>query len=108
MILIVLSAVLLVISYPQMDLGPLAWVALVPFFFALDGKNARCAFSLGYACGFLFFAGTLGWFIYVTYPGAFLFIAYLSLYFAAFAAAFVFFRRLGLLPRLFTLSAVWV
>ena len=108
MILIVLSAVLLVISYPQMDLGPLAWVALVPFFFALDGKNARCAFGLGYACGFLFFAGTLGWFIYVTYPGAFLFIAYLSLYFAAFAAAFVFFRRLGLLPRLFTLCAVWV
>ncbi|MBI3315025.1 MAG: apolipoprotein N-acyltransferase [Candidatus Omnitrophica bacterium] len=108
MILVVLSAVLLVISYPQTDWGPLAWLALVPFFFALDGKNARSAFSLGYACGFLFFAGTLGWFVYVTYPGAFLFIAYLSLYFAAFAVAFVFFRRLGLLARLFTLSAVWV
>jgi len=108
MILVILSAVLLVISYPQMDCWPLAWVALVPFFFALDGKNARSAFGSGYACGFLFFAGTLGWFIYVTYIGAFLFIAYLSLYFAVFAVAFVFFRRLPLMPRLFTLSAVWV
>ncbi len=108
MILVVLCAVLLVISYPQMDWGPLAWVALVPFFFALDGKNARCAFGSGYVCGFLFFAGTLGWFVYVTYPGALLLIAYLSLYFAVFAATFIFFRRLGLVPRLFTLSAVWV
>ena len=108
MILVVLSAVLLVLSYPQMDWGPLAWVALVPFFFAIDGKNARCAFGSGYVCGFLFFAGTLGWLIYVTYLGAFLFIAYLSLYFAVFTAAFVFFRSLSLMPRLFTLSAVWV
>ena len=91
--LIVVSTVLLVISYPQMDCWPLAWVALVPFLFALDGKQAKSAFGLGYLYGFLFFAGTLGWFIYVTYPGAFLLVAYFALYFAVFAVAFIYCRK---------------
>ena len=106
--LVVLSVALLVISYPQIDAWPLAWAALVPFLFALDGKKVRSAFGLGYLCGFLFFAGTLGWFIYVTYPGAFLLVAYFAVYFAVFAVAFVYFQRLPLLARIFTLAAFWV
>ncbi len=90
-----------------MEWWPCIWIALVPLFFVLDGKSIKSAFGWGYACGFLFFAGTLGWFIYVTYPGAFLIIAYLSLYFAVFAAAFVYFKKLPLVTRILTLAAVW-
>ncbi|MBI4309454.1 MAG: apolipoprotein N-acyltransferase, partial [Candidatus Omnitrophica bacterium] len=103
-----LSAVLLIIAYPQIEWWPLAWAAFVPLFLAIDGKCYKSAFGWAYLCGFIFFAGTLGWFVYVTYPGAFLLIAYLSLYFALFGAAFKWARPLPLLSRLFIVPSVWV
>ncbi len=101
------SAFLLIIAYPQIEWAPLAWVALVPLFFTIDGQRPWVAFRRAYLCGFIFFAGTLGWLVYVTYPGAFLMVAFLSLYFAIFGAAFVYFQRLPLIARLLTLSAAW-
>ena len=61
----------------------LAWVALVPLLCALDGQKPWPAFRRAYLCGFLFFFATIGWFVYVTYPGAFLLVAFLSLYFVS-------------------------
>ncbi len=103
----VLSAFLLIISYPQIECWQLAWVALVPVLFVISTKTSGKAFVWGLLFGFLFFFGTLGWLIYVTYPGAILLSLYLALYPAFFALGFVYFKRLPLTPRVFVLSSLW-
>jgi len=103
-----LSAVLLTLSFPRIEWAPLAWGALVPLLCALNGQNPWTAFRRAYLCGFLFFFLTLGWFVYVTYAGAFLLVAFLSLYFAFFGMLFVYFQRLALIPRIFVLASGWV
>ena len=103
-----LSAGLLDLSFPQIEWSFLAWFALVPLFCVLDGQKPWGAFRRAYLCGFLFFFATLGWFVYVTYPGAILLVAFLSLYFALFGMIFVYFQRLPLIPRIFVLSSGWV
>ncbi|MBF0570567.1 MAG: apolipoprotein N-acyltransferase [Candidatus Omnitrophica bacterium] len=85
----------------------MAWISLVPFFCILDGQGTWRAFRRAYLYGFVFFLGTLGWFVYVTYPGAFLLVAFLSLYFAFFGVIFVYFQRLALMPRIFVLASCW-
>ena len=50
-----LSGVLLVLSFPQFDLGGLAWVALVPLLVALDGKGPGPASLLSFTTGLIFF-----------------------------------------------------
>src|SRR5258708_1017798 len=106
-LLCLLSAGLLVLSFPQIEFSFLAWCALVPLFSLLAGKKPWRAFRCAYFCGFLFFSVTLGFFVYVTYPGTFLLVAFLSLYFAFFGMIFVYFQRLVLVPRIFVLSAAW-
>ena len=103
-----LSAVLLVLSFPQMELSFLSWIALVPLFAVIDGQKPWRAFRRAYLCGFLFFFATLGWFVYVTFPGALLLVAFLSLYFGFFGMIFVYFHRLPFIPRIFVISSAWV
>jgi apolipoprotein N-acyltransferase len=103
-----LSAGLLVLSFPKIEWSALAWVALVGLLCALDGQKPWPAFRRAYLCGFLFFFGTLGWFVHVTYPGAFLVVAFLSLYFAVFGPVFVYFQKLPVTPRIFVLASGWV
>ncbi len=103
-----LSAGLLVVSFPQIEWSFLAWVALVPLFCVLDGQGPWRAFRRAYLCGFLFFGFTLGWVVYVTYPGAIVLIAFLSLYFAIYGMIFVYFQRVALFPRIFVLASSWV
>ncbi|MBI3602057.1 MAG: apolipoprotein N-acyltransferase [Candidatus Omnitrophica bacterium] len=101
------SAFLLVIAYPQIEYWPLAWVALVPLLFALDGKTFRQAWGGGFLFGFLFFFATVGWLMYVTVPGAVLLVAYLALYTAFFARGFVYFQKFPVISRVFVLSSLW-
>jgi len=103
-----LSAVLLVLSFPQIEWSFLVWVALVPLFCVLDGQKSWTAFRRAYLCGFLFFAATIGFFVYVTYPGTFCLVAFLSLYFAIFGMLFVYFQKLPVIPRIFVLASAWV
>lgn len=60
--LAVLSAALLVCSFPDLNLWPLAWVGLVPLFLivALRPQRGR-AFLLGWLTGTLFFYGSCYW-----------------------------------------------
>ena len=92
-ILAVLSALLLFLSFPNANLFPLAWVALVPFFIAIKNiADRKSAFWIGYLTGFLFFGGLLIA-IALLYPYATLFatligylllVGYIALYFAVF------------------------
>lgn len=101
-LLAVLSAFLLFLSFPNANLFPVAWVALVPLFIALTRATSwKSAFWIGYVTGFLFFAGLLpailllypyaGVFatmvgnILVTTMAYLLLVGYIALYFAAFA-----------------------
>ncbi len=62
----VLTAVLLILSYPKFNQGWLAWGALGPLsFYILKSKTPKAAAAGGLACGFLFYSGILYW-IYPT------------------------------------------
>jgi apolipoprotein N-acyltransferase len=64
--LVVGSALLLVLSFPDFELWPLAWVGLVPFFLIIARPiKGRRAFLLGWLWGAIFFYGTCWW---LTYP----------------------------------------
>ena len=58
-----LSALLLVLSFPDFDLWPLAWVGLVPLMLAVARDPARGpqAFVLGWLTGTLYFYGSCWW-----------------------------------------------
>lgn len=103
----IISAVLLVLSFPQVHWSILAWIGLVPLLLMVEGKSLRAAFGWSYLVGFLFFAGTLGWFVYVTYVGAIVLVAYLALYFALFGLACRYFQDLPILPRTVVTAASW-
>src|SRR5215210_6275425 len=60
--LAVLSAALLIFSFPDFNLWPLAWVALVPLLMAVARRPQRGrAFLLGWLMGTLFFYGSCYW-----------------------------------------------
>lgn len=88
-----LSAILLFLSFPTVNLFPLAWVALVPLFIALMGaKDRKSSFWIGYLTGFLFFAGLLPAIallypyanIFATLVGYLVLVGYTALYYAVF------------------------
>src|SRR5437588_4161510 len=60
------SALLTILSFPDCDIWPLAWVGLVPLLvvIAQSSKESR-AFLLGWLWGIVFFYGTCWW---LTYP----------------------------------------
>ena len=89
-----LSAILLFLSFPNANLFPLAWIALVPFFIALTcTSDWKSTFWISYLTGFLFFAGLLIAIallypyanIFATMVGYLLLVGYTALYFAVFA-----------------------
>jgi apolipoprotein N-acyltransferase len=58
----VLSAFLLILSFPDFNLWPLAWVGLVPLLVAVARVGrTRQAFMLGWTWGALFFYGSCWW-----------------------------------------------
>ncbi len=60
-----LSSLLLIVSFPDFELWPLAWVALVPLMFAVAHRpRPLAAFGLGWATGALFFYGSCWWLTY--------------------------------------------
>ena len=114
-ILAVLSALLLFLSFPNLNLFPFAWVAMVPFFIALTrATDWKKAFWIGYLTGFLFFAGLLPAIlllypyanIFATMVGYLLLVGYTALYFAAFAVLMRFAPRRS--NVLFSLSAACI
>jgi len=110
------SGVLLSLSMPGPDAGLLAWVALAPLLWALDGRAPKEAFKLGLLAGAAFFALLLHWLYtlwdwasFAIVPGYILLVGYLSLYWGAFGALFAFMsRRLPPVALVFVVPALWV
>lgn len=106
--LIILSAILLILSFPNFNIEFLAWFALVPLFFAIDSKKTSGAFALSYICGFLFFLGTTYWLIHVTLPGMIAVALYLALYFGLFGLIVSHSQKLKTCHLLIFVPAAWV
>ncbi|MBI4385072.1 MAG: apolipoprotein N-acyltransferase, partial [Nitrospinae bacterium] len=60
-VLSVLTGVLLILIFPGFDLEPLAWVALVPLFFAIEDQPLPRAALCGLLAGVVFYFGGLSW-----------------------------------------------
>lgn len=107
-ILTVLSAIFLILSFPNFNLYYLAWVAFLPLFFALDGLSPARSFGLAYIAGVLFFLGTIYWLVHVTLPGMIIVAAYLAFYIALFGLIFSLLSRLNSFILLFFVPSLWV
>jgi len=106
-LLCVLSAVLLIFSFPNFDLSIFAWIAFVPLFFAIRDRKASSAFLLGFITGLIFYLVSIYWLANVTWLGFIL----LSLYLALYLGVFVFFIRYTLSEiryPLIIIPAIWV
>ncbi len=114
-----LSGILLVLSFPNFDLEFLAWVALVPLLYAVEGKGLWKSFKLGLLTGLISFLGILYWIIVAVHnygnipliPSILillLLVFYLSLFIGAFTFLFRFIQiRVGFTTFLFT-PFLWV
>jgi apolipoprotein N-acyltransferase len=114
-----LSGLLLILSFPNFDLEFLAWVALIPLFYAIEGKGLYRTFELGFLTGLISFLGILYWIIVAvhTYGNVplilsglilLLLVVYLSLYIGAFTYLTRMIQiRSGLQTILFT-PILWV
>ena len=113
------SGLFLPLSFPKSDLGLLAWIALVPLHWALDGKNKTQAFWVGWLSGTIAFTGMMAWVVTamntygkvplaISYGLLLLLAAYLGLYVGLYAAGGVWFRNL--IPRygFFVFPCLWV
>ncbi len=113
------SGLVLVFSFAPYDLYGLAWVALVPFFLAIEGMPAGRAARAGFIMGMFYFFGTTYWIYHSMrdYGGMSLLAslvivialaAYLSLYTSAFAALYAAKIRHTKLPALLVAPVLWV
>ncbi|HEX7535292.1 MAG TPA: hypothetical protein VF343_08535, partial [Syntrophales bacterium] len=114
----VATGILLFLSFPKHGAGIVAWVALIPLFFALrDTDDIRDALLAGFVAGLTFNIGLMYWitFVVVRYGhlaysiGIFLMVlvaAYLSIYVALFAAGVVYFSGKGI-ARIIAVPTLW-
>jgi apolipoprotein N-acyltransferase len=116
-ILALLSGLLLILAFPKLDQGWLAWVALVPLLLAIRKADTKSAFIIGFASGWVQYLGVTYWTVHTmnVYGGLplvvcivllLLLAAYLALYTGLFTAALA---RLCPKPWLLVLlaPAVW-
>ena len=113
------SGILLILSFPNFDLEFLAWFALVPLFFSIEGKGLYYSFKLGFLTGLTSFLGILYWIIVAvhTYGNVPLILSGLILlllvvYLSLFIGAFTFLTRLiqmrSGIQTIFLTSIIWV
>ena len=113
------SGLFLPLSFPKSDLGLLAWIALVPLHWALDGKTKSQAFWIGWLSGTIAFTGMMAWVVTamntygkvplaISYGLMLLLTAYLGFYVGLYSAGAVWFRTL--IPRygFFVFPCLWV
>lgn len=113
-----ISGFLLYCSFPEIDLFPLAWIALVPLFTFLYDKNEIEAFKAGFLTGLVYFFGTTYWVYHSInkYGGiplvpslllVLIMCMYLSLYPAVFSCIYSSYVRRTDLPSLFVAPVFW-
>jgi apolipoprotein N-acyltransferase len=118
-LLSLLSGILLILSFPNFDLEFLAWFALVPLFYAVEGKSLWNSFKLGFLTGIISFLGILYWIIVAVHtygnvplilsgPILLLLVVYLSLFIGAFTYLTRFIQKRSGLQIIFFTPFLWV
>ncbi|MEW5746493.1 MAG: apolipoprotein N-acyltransferase [Nitrospirota bacterium] len=113
-----LSGLLLVLSFPELEFFPLAWAALVPLFLFLYELPDGAAFKAGFLMGIVYFFGTTYWIYHsVHWYGGIPFIPslllvlllalYLSLYTGVFAALYASYSNKSDMPTLLLAPVLW-
>ena len=113
------SGILLILSFPSFDVEVLAWFALVPLFYSIEGKGLHHSFILGFLTGIISFLGILYWIIVAvhTYGNVpvilsgfilLLLVVYLSLYIGAFTYLTRLIQRHSGLQTLLFAPLLWV
>lgn len=113
-----LSGLMLVLSFPDINFYPFAWIALVPFMVFLYDSDRKTAFRSGLFLGIVYFFGTVYWIYhsmnkYGSIPLVpslvlvLLLCLYLSLYTAVFSYLYASYTRRTDLPSLFVAPVLW-
>lgn len=111
--LALLSAFLLILSFPTFNSSFYVWIGLIPLLILIEGqKKIKDVFIFSYLCGCVFYAVMLYWFVYVDPLIAFLgypaLVLYLGLYFALFGVGVKLFERHPLVIRSLMAASWWV
>ncbi len=109
-LLALLTALLLVLSFPAPDLGALAWIALVPLMLACRDRTPAFSFSMGLLSGTATVLGTFSWIFQVPGFRAYHMIPatlYLALYPAIWSSTFAVLRQRGTDHFLYA-ATLWV
>jgi len=111
--LVVLSSLFLMLSFPDFDLGFLAWTGLVPLLVAIHTKSLKYAFVLSFACAIFFFAGIFYWILQIPGYKPVIHHTLLGLYLGPFIGfwglAFAFIsKRWSITRALFAAPFIWV
>lgn len=83
---VLLCGALLALAFPEPDIAPLAWVALIPLFWLIRGLPAGRGFGLGFVFGVGFFSVLLFWISVVGYVAWALLVVLESLFLGALGA----------------------
>lgn len=108
MILSIIAAVLLSLSFSSFNPGILSWFGFIPLLIALENKSLGKSFLMAFFCGVIFWAVTVYWLIHVTLLGQIILILYLAIYFGVFGIAVYLSRFYSCLNRLFFITSSWV
>jgi apolipoprotein N-acyltransferase len=114
-----LSGALLVLSFPLVNLWPVAWFFLVPLLLCTRGKNGKDAFLLGAFAGVIAYLGLIYWVIVAVHrygniplplaiPILLLLVIYLSVYWGVFALFSSFAQEKREWIVLLAFPALWV
>lgn len=114
-----LSGGLLVLSFPIVNLWPVAWFFLVPLLLCARGKNGKEAFLLGAFAGAIAYLGLIYWVVVAVHrygniplllaiPILLLLVIYLSLYWGAFTFLASYVQEKGEWIVLLAFPALWV
>jgi apolipoprotein N-acyltransferase len=108
-LLAVLSAMLLTLAFPPMEISWLAYLAPVPFLImSLRTRRPRTVFLAGWLGGLVFFALNMYWFWPITKAGAVALIPYLGLYWAVFGWGLRKMREVLPVPTTLLAPLLWV
>ncbi|OGW98528.1 MAG: apolipoprotein N-acyltransferase [Omnitrophica bacterium RIFCSPLOWO2_12_FULL_44_17] len=109
MFLVLLSSIFLILSFPNFNVWPLAWIALVPALFNVShAKSGWKAFLQFYLIGFIFYFASMEWLRHVSHVGWFFVAGLMGFYYGVFGiAAHSLLKRKHDLPALFALPALW-
>jgi len=110
-LLALLSALFLILSFPTFDINFLAWFGLVPLFLAIRNQSLKFTLSLSFLSGIAFFMGVFYWINFVKgikLHHYIIFGVYLGLYFVIFALFLHLIRKRTNYPLIVIAPALWV